>query len=323
MGIITPSMTGWYFGNVIGGAYEVLHTSGYDLQLHNLARPEARDRFFDRMSIVRRVDAVISVGLPDDQELVTALRTLGLPVVVLGARAPGLTSVAIDDVKAARTAVRYRVAGQCAAVHGGGEGPRGKARQGPSRAPDGTVLLLDVLPHDGQRRAADGPGEGGAGPQALRAPVVPHEVGELLPQTAGGHALEAVDQLRHGDLGRVVDQRVHVVGLAGELDQLGLDVAADRPHDLFPALEVPVGEDVASVVRDEHQVRAQQERAASTGVDRCDGRSCRCWTVRCSCAAPVRLPPDSDAGSADRACAGVRVCAGGVQRRHRRTPGRP
>jgi MFS family permease len=30
---------------------------------------------------------------------------------------------------------RYRVAGQCAAVHGGGEGPRGEARQGPSRPP--------------------------------------------------------------------------------------------------------------------------------------------------------------------------------------------
>ena len=38
---------------------------------------------------------------------------------------------------------RYRIAGQCAAVHGGGEGPRGEARQGPSRALDGTVLLLD------------------------------------------------------------------------------------------------------------------------------------------------------------------------------------
>jgi hypothetical protein len=59
---------------------------------------------------------------------------------------------------------RYRYAGQCAAVHGGGEGPRGEARQGPSRALHGTVLLLDVLPHDGQRRPADGPGEVGAGP---------------------------------------------------------------------------------------------------------------------------------------------------------------
>jgi hypothetical protein len=56
--------------------------------------------------------------------------------------------------------LRYRDAGQCAAVHGGGEGPRGEARQGSSRALDGTVLLLDVLPHDVQRRPAEGPGEG-------------------------------------------------------------------------------------------------------------------------------------------------------------------
>jgi LacI family repressor for deo operon, udp, cdd, tsx, nupC, and nupG len=107
IGIITPSLTGWYFANVIGGAYDVLHGSGYDIQLHNLPGRDARNRFFDRMSIDRRVDAVISVGLPDDQELVAALRTLGLPLVVLGARAPGVSSVAIDDVAAARTAVRY------------------------------------------------------------------------------------------------------------------------------------------------------------------------------------------------------------------------
>jgi LacI family transcriptional regulator, repressor for deo operon, udp, cdd, tsx, nupC, and nupG len=109
IGMITPSLTGWYFANVIGGAYDVLHGSGYDIQLHNLAGPDARTRFFDRMSIDRRVDAVISVGLPDDQGLVTALRALGLPLVVLGARAPGASSVAIDDVKAARTAVRYLI----------------------------------------------------------------------------------------------------------------------------------------------------------------------------------------------------------------------
>ncbi len=58
------------------------------------------------------------------------------------------------------------------------------------------------------------------GPQALPAPVVPHEGGELLPQTAGRDALEAVDQPRDGDLWREVDQQVHVVGLAVELDQL-------------------------------------------------------------------------------------------------------
>ena len=109
VGIITPSVTAWYFANVIGGAYDVLHAAGFDMQLHSLASRAARNRFFDRMSLDRRVDAVISIGLPDDPEYVAALRTLGLPLVVLGERAPGATSVAIDDVQAARSAVRYLV----------------------------------------------------------------------------------------------------------------------------------------------------------------------------------------------------------------------
>jgi Uncharacterized protein conserved in bacteria (DUF2332) len=49
---------------------------------------------------------------------------------------------------------RYWDAGQYAALQGGGEDPR----QGPSRALAGTVLLLDVLPHDRKRSDADRPG---------------------------------------------------------------------------------------------------------------------------------------------------------------------
>jgi DNA-binding LacI/PurR family transcriptional regulator len=109
VGILTPSLTGWYFANVIGGAYDVLHASGYSVQLHNLGKRDARERFFDRMTIATRVDAVLSVGLPDDPSHVDALRTLSLPLVAVGARAPGVTSVAIDDVRAARTAGRYLI----------------------------------------------------------------------------------------------------------------------------------------------------------------------------------------------------------------------
>ena len=75
---------------------------------------------------------------------------------------PGVTDYRNPVLAEAMRNLGYRDAGQCAAVHGGGEGPRGEARQGPSRALDGTILLLDVLPHDAQRRTADGPGEVGA-----------------------------------------------------------------------------------------------------------------------------------------------------------------
>ena len=105
---------------------------------------------------------------------------------------------------------------------------------------------------------------------------------------------------------------MHVVGLAGELDELNVEVVADGPHDLFQACEVPVGKDVMPAPRDEHQVRVQQR-----------ARSCRSATVGCACAAPVRLPPEPEPGSADRPREGVRLCPSGVQRRRRRPPGRP
>ncbi len=65
--------------------------------------------------------------------------------------------------------------------------------------------------------------------------------------------------------------------------------------------------------------RAAGTRSACRGA----GRSCRSATLRCSCAAPVRLPPGPDPGSTERVRAGVRVRPGGVQRRDRRPPGRP
>ena len=68
----------------------------------------------------------------------------------------------------------YRVCGQCAAVYGGGEG----------RALDGTVLPFDVLLEHVDWCATDRSGEVGARPQALRPPVVAHQVGELLAQPA-------------------------------------------------------------------------------------------------------------------------------------------
>src|SRR5258708_3635102 len=85
------------------------------------------------------------------------------------------------------------------------------------------------------------------------------EFGELLPQPARGHTFEAVDQFRGRHLGREVHQQVHVARLAVELGQLGLEVRAHRPHDLFHALQVRDGEHRIPVLGDEYQVRVQEK----------------------------------------------------------------
>lgn len=107
IGVVVPFVTRWFFANAVAGAAEVLREAGYDLLLHHLGSAAARDRFFERMPLARRVDAVLTISLPLTEEHTLALRALDMPLVTLGARMPGLTSVRIDDVAAASSAVYH------------------------------------------------------------------------------------------------------------------------------------------------------------------------------------------------------------------------
>jgi hypothetical protein len=67
-------------------------------------------------------------------------------------------------------------------------------------------------------------------------------------------ALEAVDQVGHGDLGGVVDEQVDVIGLPIELGQLSAEVGADSPEDCFEVSQVLVVEHPPPVFCDKDQV---------------------------------------------------------------------
>jgi LacI family repressor for deo operon, udp, cdd, tsx, nupC, and nupG len=107
LGIVVPFVNRWFFAEVLGAVEGVLSEAGYDLLLNNLADSEGRERFFSVLPVRKRVDAVIVVSLALTDSEVNALRTLDLPVGVLGAQYPGLLSVRIDDVGAARQAVEH------------------------------------------------------------------------------------------------------------------------------------------------------------------------------------------------------------------------
>ncbi len=145
---------------------------------------------------------------------------------------------------------RYRVAGQRAAVHGGGEGPRGEAARG--RAVPWTGRFCCSVCCRTMRGGARRPARPGTSriTAAGRAGSAGPGRG-TLPQAGGGHALEAVHQLRR--------RRCRSAG----------------------AMVVLVGP----------------------------------GPYGARCAAPVRLSPGPDPGSVSGVGAGVRVCAGGVQRR--------
>ena len=107
VGIVAPFIGRWYFANAVAGAADALAEAGYDVLLYHLADAAARDRFFERMPLARRVDAVLTMTMPLTEEHTLALRALDMPFVTLGARIPDVPCVRIDDAAAMRTAVHH------------------------------------------------------------------------------------------------------------------------------------------------------------------------------------------------------------------------
>ncbi|UQX86666.1 LacI family transcriptional regulator [Jatrophihabitans telluris] len=109
IGVVVPFVHRWFFAEVLGAVESVLSQSGFDLLLHNLGSSEGREQFFSILPVRKRVDAVVVVSLALTEDEVEALKSLELPIGVLGAAHPGFFSVRIDDVAAAQTAVEHLV----------------------------------------------------------------------------------------------------------------------------------------------------------------------------------------------------------------------
>jgi LacI family repressor for deo operon, udp, cdd, tsx, nupC, and nupG len=110
VGVVVPTVTRWFFGSVVHGAEELLREEGYDLLLYTVTgEPAARQRLFNSYLLSKRVDAVMVLALRPTPDEIASLDRTGSPTVVVGGSVPGWSSVRIDDVEAAATAVRHLV----------------------------------------------------------------------------------------------------------------------------------------------------------------------------------------------------------------------
>jgi LacI family repressor for deo operon, udp, cdd, tsx, nupC, and nupG len=122
IGVVVPNVTRWFFGSVVHGAEELLREEGYDLLLYTVTgEPAARKRLFSSHLVSKRVDAVMVLALRPTPDEVEALDRTGSPTVVVGGAVPGWSSVRIDDVATATTAVRHLIElGHTRIAHVGG-----------------------------------------------------------------------------------------------------------------------------------------------------------------------------------------------------------
>jgi DNA-binding LacI/PurR family transcriptional regulator len=108
--VIVPFVTRWYFSTLVLGAEQVLRAQGYDLLLYNLAGDaHARHRVFQTHLLTKRVDAILVLALAPTPEELHWLEVHAPPVSFVGCKAAFGSSVRIDDVLVARTAMEHLV----------------------------------------------------------------------------------------------------------------------------------------------------------------------------------------------------------------------
>jgi len=109
IGVVAPYISRWYFAQVISGAEQALREAGFDLLLYNFSQMKGRERLFQHKLLKGRVDALIVISLPPTEEEFDSILNLGVPVSLVGMHHAKCSSVAIDDVAAARTATQHLV----------------------------------------------------------------------------------------------------------------------------------------------------------------------------------------------------------------------
>jgi LacI family repressor for deo operon, udp, cdd, tsx, nupC, and nupG len=107
--VVTPFIDRWYFDQALDGIEGTLADRGMLVLIHRLVGRDDRRRALLGEIPRREADGVLLVNVPPAPDEAALLARRRVPLVLLGATLPGVSSVEIDDVAAARTATAHLV----------------------------------------------------------------------------------------------------------------------------------------------------------------------------------------------------------------------
>lgn len=110
IGVVMPSLTRWFFAEVLEGIQHALLEHRYDLALYGAPADSAsRSAMFDFFLARKRLDGVIAIGIEPSAHEMERLLSFTRPVVSVGGYNLGTSAVSIDDHAAARIATEHLI----------------------------------------------------------------------------------------------------------------------------------------------------------------------------------------------------------------------
>jgi DNA-binding LacI/PurR family transcriptional regulator len=107
VGIVVPTVSRWFFVEVVLGVARTLRAAGYDLLVHDVPEGDAEDGLPDVGRLRGKVDALVLVASAGTDGELAAWRELGVPLVTVGGREHAPGRVGVDDDAGARVATRH------------------------------------------------------------------------------------------------------------------------------------------------------------------------------------------------------------------------
>ena len=106
--VVAPFLTRWFFATLISGVEKALRHHGHHVLLIDLESEDFDTRLQLSQSMLwKRVDGLIILSVPLDEQEQSLIEGLGLPVVTIGNRIREWSCVRIDDHEAMGIAVRH------------------------------------------------------------------------------------------------------------------------------------------------------------------------------------------------------------------------
>ncbi|MFF5794365.1 LacI family DNA-binding transcriptional regulator [Paeniglutamicibacter sp. NPDC012692] len=110
IGMVMPTVSRWYYANVLQGATQELNERGYDLTLYNTSGEQRhRDAVFQDLLMRQRLDAVITVTLKLTAPELHQLQAVNKPLVALGGLLPQVQTIRVDDFNISALATEHLI----------------------------------------------------------------------------------------------------------------------------------------------------------------------------------------------------------------------
>jgi DNA-binding LacI/PurR family transcriptional regulator len=109
VGVVLPHLTMPSYVERLRGVQRALADTEYDLVLFSVENPSQRDTYFGDLTWTTRVDGVLVISLPPNDEQAARFASSTIPTILVDAYHPSLGSIITDDIEGGRIATEHLI----------------------------------------------------------------------------------------------------------------------------------------------------------------------------------------------------------------------